>query len=54
MVVGDELSPSPAKVPFAQQYDTMQALLLHRADKPFRMRVGVSSQLHHRYNRIAA
>jgi len=41
MVVGDELSQSPTKVPFAQRDDTLQALLLHRADKPFRMRVAV-------------
>ena len=41
MVVGDELSQSPTKVRFAQRDDTLQALLLHRADKPFRMRVAV-------------
>ena len=41
MVVGDELSQSPTKVPFAQRDDTMEALLLHRPDKPFRMRVAV-------------
>ena len=41
MVKGDELSQSPTKVPFAQRDDTMQALLLYRADKPFRMRVAV-------------
>ena len=35
MVVGDELSQSPTKVPFAQRDDTMEALLLHRPDKPF-------------------
>ena len=41
MVVGDELSQSPTKVPLAQRDDTLQAFLLHRANKPLRMRVAV-------------
>jgi hypothetical protein len=41
MVVGDELSSGPTKVPLAQRDDTMEAFLFHRADKPFRMRVAV-------------
>jgi len=34
MVVGDELSQSPPKVPFAERDDSIQALLFHRPDKP--------------------
>jgi hypothetical protein len=41
MVVGDELSQSPTKVPFAQRDDTMEAFLLHRPDKPFCIRVAI-------------
>ena len=41
MVVVHELSQSPTKVPFTERDDMLQALLLHRADKPFRMRFAV-------------
>ena len=41
MVVGDELSQSPPKVPFAERDDSIQALPFHRPDKPFRLRVAV-------------
>ena len=34
MIVGDELSQSPTKMPFVERNDTMEALLFHRADEP--------------------
>ena len=38
---GDELSQCLTKVPFAKRDDSLEAFLLHRPDKPFRIRVAV-------------
>ena len=41
MVVGHELSQSSPKMPLPKRDDTMEAFLLHRPDKPFRIGVAV-------------
>ena len=39
VVMGDEFSQSPTKVPLAERDESIQALLFHRSDKSFCMRV---------------
>jgi hypothetical protein len=41
MVMGDEVSQRPTKVPFAEQDESIQAFLFHRSDKSFCMSIAV-------------